>query len=108
VVGKPEAAFFRLALSDLEVPPSAAVMVGDDVRDDVGGALACGMAGILGTYSRSHLQGGGHPFLRTRCRAVVTGCMRDSGGLGFGHCHTVTPYRWLHLERPHMISTCGA
>jgi FMN phosphatase YigB (HAD superfamily) len=48
VVGKPEAAFFQLALSDLGVPPSAAVMVGDDVRDDVGGALACGMAGILG------------------------------------------------------------
>jgi FMN phosphatase YigB (HAD superfamily) len=48
VVGKPQATFFALALSDLGVPPSATVMVGDDVRDDVGGAMACGMAGILG------------------------------------------------------------
>jgi FMN phosphatase YigB (HAD superfamily) len=47
-VGKPEAAFLKLALSDVGVGPSAAVMVGDDVRDDVGGALACGMAGVLG------------------------------------------------------------
>lgn len=69
VVGKPEAAFFQLALSDLGVPSSAAVMVGDDVRDDVGGALACGMAGILGMYSQSHLRGGrgGGGVLRAYC-----------------------------------------
>lgn len=48
VVGKPQPSFFRLALDDLGVPPEAAAMVGDDVCDDVGGAMKCGMAGILG------------------------------------------------------------
>ncbi|WIA19499.1 hypothetical protein OEZ85_004110 [Tetradesmus obliquus] len=47
VVGKPQPSFFQLALDDLQVPPEAAVMVGDDVCDDVGGAMACGMAGLL-------------------------------------------------------------
>lgn len=47
VVGKPQPSFFQLALHDLQVPPEAAVMVGDDVCDDVGGAMACGMAGLL-------------------------------------------------------------
>lgn len=35
-----------------QVPPEAAVMVGDDVCDDVGGAMACGMAGLLGELLR--------------------------------------------------------
>eukprot|EP00878_Enallax_costatus_P026032 GHUV01027904.1.p1 GENE.GHUV01027904.1~~GHUV01027904.1.p1 ORF type:complete len:262 (+),score=77.67 GHUV01027904.1:254-1039(+) len=47
VVGKPEASFFQLALDDMGATPQQAVMVGDDVCDDVGGAMACGMAGIL-------------------------------------------------------------
>ncbi|WIA39773.1 hypothetical protein OEZ86_005829 [Tetradesmus obliquus] len=47
VVGKPQPSFFQLALDDLQVPPEAAVMVGDDVCDDVGGAMACGMAGLF-------------------------------------------------------------
>jgi phospholysine phosphohistidine inorganic pyrophosphate phosphatase len=54
VVGKPEAAFFQLALSDLGVPPSAAVMVGDDVRDDVGGALSDWLAAWQGYSVRTH------------------------------------------------------
>ncbi|KAL4442466.1 hypothetical protein ABPG77_005050 [Micractinium sp. CCAP 211/92] len=47
VVGKPEASFFRLALDSLGCQPQEAVMVGDDVRDDVGGAQAAGLRGIL-------------------------------------------------------------
>ncbi|KAL4447844.1 hypothetical protein ABPG75_005063 [Micractinium tetrahymenae] len=47
VVGKPEASFFRLALDDLGCAPRDAVMVGDDARDDVGGAQAAGLRGIL-------------------------------------------------------------
>jgi len=47
VVGKPERAFFLGALSGLGVRPEEAVMVGDDVRDDVYGAMACGMRGVL-------------------------------------------------------------
>jgi putative hydrolase of the HAD superfamily len=44
--GKPERAPFDTIVHDLGVPPSAAVMVGDDERCDVGGALAAGMQAI--------------------------------------------------------------
>lgn len=47
VVGKPTASFFSLALDDLGVAPHEAVMVGDDVRDDVGGAQQWGLRGVL-------------------------------------------------------------
>ncbi|XP_029921266.1 haloacid dehalogenase-like hydrolase domain-containing protein 2 [Myripristis murdjan] len=47
VVGKPEETFFTQALSELGCSPDEAVMIGDDARDDVGGAQNAGMLGIL-------------------------------------------------------------
>jgi HAD superfamily hydrolase (TIGR01458 family) len=47
VVGKPTAAYFEAALADLGTPAAQAVMVGDDVASDVGGAKAVGMRGVL-------------------------------------------------------------
>lgn len=47
VVGKPEKTFFLEALRDLGCTPEEAVMIGDDARDDVGGAQSTGMLGIL-------------------------------------------------------------
>ncbi|XP_034457916.1 haloacid dehalogenase-like hydrolase domain-containing protein 2 [Hippoglossus hippoglossus] len=47
VVGKPEKTFFTQALHDLGCRPGEAVMIGDDARDDVGGAQNAGMLGIL-------------------------------------------------------------
>lgn len=47
VVGKPAAGFFAQVLGGLGVPAEQAVMVGDDVESDVGGALAAGLAGVL-------------------------------------------------------------
>ena len=47
VVGKPAAEFFYRALSDLGCPPAEAVMIGDDVHDDVCGAVDAGLRGIL-------------------------------------------------------------
>ncbi|KAG0712816.1 Haloacid dehalogenase-like hydrolase domain-containing protein 2 [Chionoecetes opilio] len=47
VVGKPETAFFHSALQDLGCPPAEAVMIGDDVQDDVCGSMKAGLAGIL-------------------------------------------------------------
>lgn len=47
VVGKPSPDFFRLALTDLGAPAARAVMVGDDVATDIGGARAAGMAAVL-------------------------------------------------------------
>jgi len=47
VVGKPSPEFFRLALEDMGIQPSSAIMVGDDLRTDVGGAQAAGMRTAL-------------------------------------------------------------
>jgi len=47
VVGKPTAAYFQAALAEVEARPDAAVMVGDDVDADIGGAKAIGMRGVL-------------------------------------------------------------
>ncbi len=46
-VGKPERAFFELALENLGMPPGAVAMVGDDPELDIGGALAAGLQAIL-------------------------------------------------------------
>ncbi|XP_061469975.1 haloacid dehalogenase-like hydrolase domain-containing protein 2 isoform X2 [Rhineura floridana] len=47
VVGKPERTFFLEALRGTNCAPEEAVMIGDDCRDDVGGAQSAGMLGIL-------------------------------------------------------------
>lgn len=47
VLGKPAPEFFRAALADLDCPPEAAVMIGDDVEMDVNGALAAGLQAML-------------------------------------------------------------
>lgn len=47
VVGKPESSFFMSALEDMECSASEAVMIGDDVRDDIHGAMNAGLKGIL-------------------------------------------------------------
>ncbi|KOC60926.1 Haloacid dehalogenase-like hydrolase domain-containing protein 2 [Habropoda laboriosa] len=45
VVGKPTEEFFKAALGD--VPPKESVMIGDDVKDDIAGAQAIGIKGLL-------------------------------------------------------------
>lgn len=47
VLGKPAPAFFHAAAVKLGVPPGEVVMIGDDVRVDVGGAQAAGLKGVL-------------------------------------------------------------
>ncbi|MDR3410031.1 MAG: TIGR01458 family HAD-type hydrolase [Formivibrio sp.] len=47
VIGKPARAFFEMALLDMGVLAQDAVMIGDDVLDDVGAAQLAGVAGIL-------------------------------------------------------------
>jgi len=47
VVGKPTAAYFEAALAEVDSTPGDAVMVGDDVEADIGGAKAVGMRGVL-------------------------------------------------------------
>jgi phospholysine phosphohistidine inorganic pyrophosphate phosphatase len=47
VIGKPQPEFFMSALRDMGVEPQEAVMVGDDIVSDVGGAQHCGLTGML-------------------------------------------------------------
>jgi HAD superfamily hydrolase (TIGR01458 family) len=47
VVGKPEPAFFATVLAGVGARADAAIMVGDDVESDVGGAQRAGLTGIL-------------------------------------------------------------
>ncbi|HSE82816.1 MAG TPA: TIGR01458 family HAD-type hydrolase [Gaiellaceae bacterium] len=47
VVGKPARAYFDAALAEIGAAPADAVMVGDDVEADVGGAKAAGMRAVL-------------------------------------------------------------
>ena len=47
IVGKPSGEFFKTALADIGVEAAEAVMVGDDIVSDVGGAQACGIQGVL-------------------------------------------------------------
>jgi HAD superfamily hydrolase (TIGR01458 family) len=62
VIGKPAPAFFLRALRETGAAPGEAVMIGDDIVTDIGGAQACGMRGILvrtGKYREETLQRSG-------------------------------------------------
>jgi len=47
VAGKPEPTFFQLALEDMQATAADALMVGDDIESDIGGAQAVGIRGVL-------------------------------------------------------------
>ncbi len=47
ILGKPDRAFFEQALRSIGIRASEAVMVGDDIENDVGGAQQAGLRGIL-------------------------------------------------------------
>lgn len=47
VLGKPNLAFFEQALLIIGVHPQEAVMVGDDIENDIGGAQRAGLQGAL-------------------------------------------------------------
>jgi HAD superfamily hydrolase (TIGR01549 family) len=64
---KPHGTIFRAMLDKLAVAPDAAVMVGDDPDDDVGGARAVGMAAWLVDRERRFPQ---HPQRLTDLRGL--------------------------------------
>lgn len=47
VIGKPSPTFFRIALDDIGVSPNDAVMIGDDIINDIQGAQMTGMKAVL-------------------------------------------------------------
>lgn len=62
VVGKPSPEFFKAALDDLGVEPSGALMVGDDIEVDVGGALDYGIPAVqvrTGKYREERIAASG-------------------------------------------------
>jgi len=64
VMGKPAKAFFEAAVRKLQTSPAETVMVGDDIRADVGGAQAAGLAGVLvrtGKFRDRDLEGSIRP-----------------------------------------------
>jgi phospholysine phosphohistidine inorganic pyrophosphate phosphatase len=64
VTGKPAGTFFELACHRLGTPHRQVVMVGDDIRGDVGGALDAGLQAVLvktGKYHPSDLRQRIHP-----------------------------------------------
>ena len=74
VLGKPAPAFFEAALRQLGARPEAAAMIGDDIRGDVGGAQAAGLAGIqvrTGKFRPSDLDGDIAPDLVIDSIAVL-------------------------------------
>ncbi|XP_045925358.1 phospholysine phosphohistidine inorganic pyrophosphate phosphatase isoform X2 [Micropterus dolomieu] len=46
VIGKPSPTFFQSVLNDMGLQPHEALMIGDDLVNDVGGAQHCGMKGV--------------------------------------------------------------
>lgn len=64
VCGKPSADFFRTALADMGLAAAEAVMVGDDVVSDVGGAQACGMQGVLVRTGKFRESDESHPSVK--------------------------------------------
>jgi len=60
VMGKPAAPFFQTALDIIGCTAGQAVMIGDDIRGDVGGAQSAGISGLLvrtGKFQASDLEG---------------------------------------------------
>lgn len=61
--GKPAAAFFETALAALDVPAANAVMIGDDLENDVVAAQNAGLRGILVRTGKYRPQDEHHPQL---------------------------------------------
>ncbi|MGH8835825.1 MAG: TIGR01458 family HAD-type hydrolase [Actinomycetes bacterium] len=60
VLGKPESAFYRSAVADLDLQLDQVVMIGDDIRTDVQGSQQAGLTGILvrtGKFTPADLTG---------------------------------------------------
>jgi HAD superfamily hydrolase (TIGR01458 family) len=83
VVGKPAAAFFETVLATLAIQTDRAIMIGDDVESDVGGALAAGLAGVLvrtGKYREDAVRASGiEPTATVDSIADVPALLTDRG-----------------------------
>ena len=83
VVGKPSPDFFALALVDLGVTAAEALMVGDDIEADIGGAKAAGLTAVqveTGKFTEADLT---HPRVTPELRiASIADLPKALSGLG--------------------------
>jgi HAD superfamily hydrolase (TIGR01458 family) len=85
VMGKPSAAFFQAAVRNLGVPPGEILMLGDDVRVDVGGAQKAGLKGGLvktGKYRSGDLEGAVTPDVVLDSIAALPDWWAKASGAG--------------------------
>ncbi len=82
ICGKPSAAYFASALAMLGVPAQRTAMVGDDLENDVLGAQAAGLTGVLvrtGKFRPEDLErADGAPDLELDSIAELPGLLRPS------------------------------
>ncbi|XP_063227286.1 phospholysine phosphohistidine inorganic pyrophosphate phosphatase-like [Bacillus rossius redtenbacheri] len=64
IVGKPQKEFFVSALTDLNMTAEDAVMVGDDVLHDIGGAQNSGLQGVLVRTGKFRTGDENHPDVK--------------------------------------------
>lgn len=64
IVGKPARAFFEAALTELQVGAEEAILVGDDLLDDIGGAQEAGIRGFLVRTGKFRPGDEAHPLVR--------------------------------------------
>lgn len=64
IVGKPAKPFFDAALAELGVRADQAVLIGDDLSDDIGGAQSAGIPGILVRTGKFRPGDDQHPTIR--------------------------------------------
>jgi len=64
ITGKPAPAFFDAALAELGIGAAEAVLIGDDLSDDIGGAQAAGIPGILVRTGKFRAGDDTHPEIR--------------------------------------------
>ncbi|KAF3829830.1 hypothetical protein GH733_001781 [Mirounga leonina] len=109
VVGKPEKTFFLEALRGTGYEPEEAVMIGDDCRDDVGGAQNVGMLGILvktGMYllHKPSLKQGGIISYSKISSSLFTGSTFISGKYRAADEEKLNPPPYLTCESfPHAV-----
>jgi phospholysine phosphohistidine inorganic pyrophosphate phosphatase len=85
VLGKPDAEFYRLVLTDAGVGPSQALMVGDDIQTDVAGAQAAGLWAVLvrtGKFTEADLARGITPDAILNSVADLPGLISQGGARG--------------------------
>ena len=83
-VTKPDPAIFHHALERLQVQPGDAVMVGDSMKADVGGAIAAGLRGVLidpfDLHVDEHVPR--YPSFATFAQALILGHERQAAAGG--------------------------